>query len=135
MMQKGRICYITAFLLFLAIEVLIALFVHDAFVRPYLGDVLAVIVVYCFVRILIPKRCKLLPLYVFFFAAGVEFMQYFRLVERLGLGENRILRILAGSVFDWKDIVCYAVGCVLLGGWEVFVSNIFRDKYYKTTGR
>ena len=32
------------------IEVLIALFVHDSFIRPYLGDFLVVILIYCAVR-------------------------------------------------------------------------------------
>ncbi len=36
--------------LLLAIEVVIALFVHDAIVRPYVGDALAVILVYTGLR-------------------------------------------------------------------------------------
>ena len=44
--KKKRAFYAAAFLILLAIEVLIALFVHDRFVRPYLGDVIVVIVVY-----------------------------------------------------------------------------------------
>jgi hypothetical protein len=38
-----------AILIFI-IEVLIALFVSDSFVRPYLGDVLVVILIYCFIK-------------------------------------------------------------------------------------
>ena len=56
---------------FSLIEVLIAIYVHDAFVRPYIGDVLVVVVIYTFIRIFVPERCKLLPLYVFIFAALV----------------------------------------------------------------
>ncbi len=117
-MWGGRLFCAAAFLALLAVEVLIALFVHDAFVRPYLGDVLVVIVVYCFAQIFLLGRCRHLPLYIFFFAVGVEILQYFHLAERLGLEGNRFLRILLGSVFDWKDIVCYAAGCILLVGWE-----------------
>ena len=123
-----RLCHAAAFLLLLAAEVLIALFVHDRFVRPYLGDVLAVVAVYCFVRIFVPSRCGLLPLYVFFFAAGVELLQYFRLAERLGLTGNRFLRVLLGSVFDWADIACYAAGCVALAVWELFCRRRRRAK-------
>lgn len=61
----------------------------------------------------------MLPLYVFFFAAGVEGLQYFDLVSRLGLEENVFLRVLIGSVSDWKDMLCYAVGCVMLVGYEM----------------
>lgn len=67
---KRRICYAAATVLLTIIEVLIALYVHDDFVRPYVGDVLAVIAVYCAVRIFIPVKCKLMPLYVFIFAVG-----------------------------------------------------------------
>lgn len=100
------------------IEVLIALYVHDAFVRPYVGDMLVVIVVYAAVRIAIPDRCKWLPLYVFLFATGVECLQYINIVDILGVENNRFLRTLIGSVFDIKDILCYAVGCVILAVYE-----------------
>ena len=62
-----RIGYAIATVILLLTEVLIALYVHDAFVRPYIGDVLVVIVIYTFIRIFVPERCKLLPLYVFYF--------------------------------------------------------------------
>lgn len=117
-LRRSRFCYAAAFMFLLFVEIFIALYVRDAFVRPYLGDVLAVIVVYCFVRIFLPGRIRLLPLYIFFFAAGVEVLQYFRLAERLCLTDSRFMRILLGSVFDWKDILCYAAGCALLFGWE-----------------
>ena len=115
---KLRICYAAATLILLAVEVLIALFVHDDFIRPYIGDVLAVIVVYTFIRIIIPEKCALLPLFVFIFAVGVEILQYFDLITLLGIENNRFLRILLGSVFDLKDIMCYAIGCALLGVYE-----------------
>lgn len=118
-MLKRRFYYFLAFILILAVEILIALFVHDRFVRPYIGDVLVVIVLYFLVRIFMPEGCRWLPALIFLFATGVEFLQYFRLVERLGLSDNRLLRTLLGSVFDFKDILCYGVGCMLLqiGQW------------------
>lgn len=115
---KLRIYYAAATLILLTVEVIIALFVHDDFVRPYIGDVLAVIVVYTFLRIIVPEKCALLPLLVFIFAVGVEVLQYFDLVTLLGLESNRFLKILLGSVFDLKDIMCYAIGCALLGIYE-----------------
>ena len=119
-MQKEKMKYLVSFILLLSIEVCIALFMHDQFVRPYIGDVLVVVVIYCFIRIILPKAIKGLPLYIFLFATLVEVLQYFRLVEQLGLQNNTFLRILIGSTFDIKDIICYAVGCALLGGYELF---------------
>lgn len=118
MRNKKRVIYLIITLLLLGIEVFIGLYVHDDFIRPYVGDVLVVILIYTFLRILIPEKGKLLPLYIFLFATLVEVLQYFELVKRLGLEDNRFLSVLIGSVFDWKDIVCYGVGCFLLGIYE-----------------
>ena len=111
--MKKRLIYLIVTILILIIEVMIALFVHDKFVRPYIGDVLVTILICSFLRIFIPKGVKLLSLYVFIFAAGVEVLQYFRIVELLGLSDNRFFSILIGSVFDVKDVVCYGIGCVI----------------------
>ena len=110
--------YLTVTIVLHIIEVLIALYVHDDFVRPYVGDMLVVIVVYTFVRILIPEKVRLLPLWVFIFAVAVEILQWFHIVDILGLTDSRFFRVLIGGVFDVKDILCYGVGCVLLGIYE-----------------
>lgn len=113
-----RINYAVAFLIILLIEVMIALFVHDTVIRPYVGDVLVVVVLYLAVRVIVPDRCRYLPLYVFLFAVMVECLQYFNLVQMLGLENNTFARIIIGAIFDVKDILCYGVGCILLGIYE-----------------
>ena len=117
--MRKRIPYLTATILLFAVEVFIALFVHDSFVRPFIGDVLVVILIYTFIRIFIPEKVRLLPLYVFVFAAAVEILQYFRIVEVLGLQDNVIMSTVIGTSFDIRDILCYFVGCVFCGVWEV----------------
>ncbi len=116
--MNRRVKYLLLFIVFLLIEVFIALFVNDRFIRPYLGDVLVVVVIYYFVRIFVTDRIAILPLLIFIFAAAVEILQYFNLVERLGFTDNIFMRVLIGSVFDVKDILCYGVGCVFLGVME-----------------
>lgn len=110
---QKRCVFVCMFLVLLGIEICIALFVHDNLVRPYIGDVLAVGVVYCMVKILFVKRTPWLPLYVFLFSAMVELLPFIEWVRTIG-ESNRILGIIIGSVFDWKDIVCYAVGCLII---------------------
>lgn len=122
-MSQKRARYAVGFVLLLIIEVLIAMFVHDDFIRPYIGDVLVVVVLYFFVRIFIPDKAKLLPFYIFLFATGVEILQYFRLVEVLGVQNNSFLRILIGSVFDVKDIICYGIGCICIALPSVITRN------------
>lgn len=119
-MKSTRIFYIATTIVLIILEVLIALYIHDNFIRPYVGDVLVAIVLYCFIRIFVPSGVRFLPFYVFLFAAGVEILQYFELVKRLHLENNPFMRTLLGSVFDGKDIVCYAVGCILVGILSIF---------------
>lgn len=126
--RKYRIKYSVAFIVLLIIEVFIALYVHDNFVRPYIGDVLVVIVLYTAIRVIIPEKYALLPLYLFVFAVGVEFLQYFKLVQVLGLQNNTFFRIILGSTFDWKDILCYGVGCAILGVYEWMVRYKLRTQ-------
>lgn len=113
-MNKLRIQYVIVFSVLFIIEVCIALFVHDDFIRPYLGDVLVVMVIYYFIKIFITKQVRWLPLYVFLFAVIVELLQYFEIVKRLGLENYTFFRVLIGSVFDGKDILCYLIGCIVL---------------------
>lgn len=123
-MTSARRKYILAFLVLLGIEVFIALFVHDRFVRPYLGDVLVVGVIYAFLRSLWPRGLPWLPVGVTALAALVEAGQAFGLVDRLGLGHIRFFRILLGSTFDWADLLCYCVG----GGLILLMESLFRAR-------
>ena len=125
--RKLRLIYAAAAVLLLAAEVIIALFVHDDFIRPYFGDVLVVILLYCVVRVIAPRRPVWLPAAIFVFAALVEFSQMIPLVSLLGLDKSAFMRTVMGTSFAWLDIVCYAVGCVLTGVSE-FVLHIVRNK-------
>ncbi len=113
-MKSRRITYFIVTTVLLVIEVLIALFVHDNFVRPYVGDVLVVAVIYTCIRIFIPNKVKLLPLYIFLFGTLVELMQYINVVKLLGLQDNKFFSVLIGTTFDIKDIICYGVGCFFI---------------------
>lgn len=122
-MKKQRIKYLITFTILLCIEVLIAICVHDTFIRPYVGDLLVVVVLYCIVRVIIPDKYRLIPFWIFVFAAFIECLQYLKWVERLGIENNAFFRILMGATFDWKDIVCYGIGCILLGIYEWLIQK------------
>ena len=119
--NRIRLGYAAAFAAILIVEVLIALFVRDDFIRPYGGDILVTVLICCFGRIFFPTGARLLPLWVFFFAAAVEFGQYFDFVTMLGLGDSAFFRILLGSTFSWADIVCYGVGCAAVWAVETII--------------
>lgn len=102
-----------AFLIF-SVEVLIALFVRDNFVRPYLGDVLVVMLIYCFVKSFFNLPVFMLAVGVMAFSVTIEFLQYIHLVETLGLEKSAIARTIIGTSFAWIDILAYGVGIVII---------------------
>lgn len=110
---KLRILYGGVFILLVMIEVLIALFVHDNFVRPYLGDVIVIVVLYFFVKFFFVNATRLLPLYLFIFATFVEIGQYLHFVSLIGLDNIEFFRVLMGTSFSWYDIICYAAGSLI----------------------
>ena len=117
--MKKRMVYLAAFLILLAVEICIGLFVHDAFIRPYVGDVLVTVLLCVLVRTLWPEGMKLLPVWVFLFAVAVEFAQLLGLAKLLGL-EGTVVGVIMGATFDWKDILCYGIGCGIFGAVEFF---------------
>ncbi|MHC1686040.1 MAG: DUF2809 domain-containing protein [Clostridiaceae bacterium] len=121
--MKINIKYIVSFIVLFIIETIIALFVHDQFIRPYFGDMLVVILMYTFIRGFTKKTIKFLPIDLFIFAAIVETAQYFKIVDLLHLQNNKAATIIIGSSFDIKDILCYLVGSVILIAWEKIEKN------------
>lgn len=109
--MKKRIPYIAGFALLLVIEILIALFIHGGFIRFYMGDVIVVWVIYCFVKMLFPEiNGYITALGAMIFAFVTEFLQYIHIVDILGLGDIQFFRTLIGTSFSIVDLVCYAVG-------------------------
>ena len=117
-LKNKRVIYLAIFCGLLAVEVCIALFVHDAFVRPYVGDMLVTLLLCCMCRVAFPDEIRLLPVFVFLFAACVEIGQYFDIVALMGLADNRLLSIALGRTFSWMDLLCYAIGCVVAFGLD-----------------
>ena len=111
-MKKTRTVYALFFFILLITEICIALFVHDNFIRPYIGDALVTVLICCFLRVFIPKGVKVLPVFVFLFASLVETAQYFDIVRLLGLEGNTFISTVIGRTFSFTDIICYGVGCI-----------------------
>lgn len=104
----------------LAFEICIAIYAKDGFIRYYLGDVLAAAMLYAFGRAAFRLPPKILALAVFTLSLVIEIAQYFKVLEILGV-QNYALWIIFGGTFDWTDIICYAIGCVLAYASENFI--------------
>lgn len=76
--------------------------VRDAFVRPYVGDVLVTALLGCMIRTVWPDRWKLLGL------------------------EGTVLAVMMGSSFSRADILCYALGCILFWLFDRLCGNSTR---------
>ena len=122
--MKINIKYILGFIILLLTEIFIALFIHDSIIRPNVGDILVVILMYTFIRGFTKKPEKFLPIYLFCFATLVEVSQYYHVVRLLHLQNNKILATIIGSSFDIKDILCYLIGSVLLIIWEKIIKKL-----------
>ena len=106
--------YALAALLVFLVEVGIALWVRDRFVRPYLGGVLAVALVYLALRAVTTLRVVPAALAAFAVGVLVELGQAINLLDHLGLAGNRVARVVLGSAFSLGDLLCYAAGAVLV---------------------
>lgn len=95
-------------------EVLIAIFVHDSIIRPYVGDLLVVILLYSAVRSFLSSSVFITAISVLIFSYVIECLQYFQIVQRLGLESSQIANIIIGNYFAWMDILAYTLGILLV---------------------
>ena len=118
-----RIIYAAVSVAILIIEILIALYVRDSFIRPYGGDILVTALICCVVRVIMPHGVKLLPLWVFIFAFAVELSQLINIVALLNLEHITFFKVLIGTTFSFADLLCYAVGCILFAAFEALIKK------------
>lgn len=109
-----RMRYVLAAVILFAIEVLIALFVTDGFVRGYVGDVLVLMLVYAALRAITRMGVAGALALTIGVALAVEIAQAFGLLRALGLADNRVAAIVFGGVFDVLDIAAYLAGGALV---------------------
>ena len=113
MFQFNRNYFILTILLFL-IETAIALYLHDNFVRPYFGDFLVVILLYCFVKSFVNVSVWVAAGLVLLFSFAIEIAQYFNMVEKLGLQHYKVAKVVLGNSFAWMDLLAYILGILIV---------------------
>ena len=122
-LHKQSKWYLLVTICLLCTEIAIALFVKDKIIRPYIGDLLVVILIYAFVKIWISNRELLVAISVFVFACFIELLQYFHIVEVLGLDDNKVATVIIGSKFNTLDIVMYLMGTIVVILTEKFLKS------------
>lgn len=121
--RNTKTAYFTGFIFLLLVEISIALFVKDDFIRPYLGDFLVVILIYCFLMIVskIPVMEALLMVLLFSFM--VEFLQLVNLPKLLGFQPSWWFKIVLGSSFSAWDLLAYCFGILCTGMLEYYCNS------------
>lgn len=106
--------YFSASAVVLVVELFIALELDDAFIRPFVGDTLAVVLLYTALlsAFELPRRATALAALGFAFA--IELGQYFQLVRWLGLGDVAWARVALGTFCDPRDFVAYTAALPLI---------------------
>jgi hypothetical protein len=106
------------------IEVLIAtVWSHHRWVRGFVGDVLAVVWVYFLLKTAVGANTYGLALVAFAVGCLVELGQYLATVNDWHV-QNRVLKILLGSVADWMDVLAYACGFLLILVFEFIRARV-----------
>lgn len=116
-------------IILLITELFIALYVNDGMIRPYIGDMLAVILIYCSVKSFFDIRPLNLAIYTLIFAYTLELLQYLNLLDYLGLKRNKIATILLGGSFDWIDLINYTLGIIIVITYEKSRRKIYPKMY------
>jgi hypothetical protein len=102
--------YLLISIAILIVEIIIALFAKDQFIRPIFGDYLAVILLfYLFATFLKISKNKI-ALITLAISYSIEGLQYIHILELLHLDNIKILNILLGNSFSWSDMLAYTLG-------------------------
>jgi len=117
MFQFNRNYFAITILLFL-LEIAIAMYVHDNFIRPYFGDFLVVILLYCFLKSFVKVSVWVAAALVLVFSFTIETAQYFNLVEKLGFQHSKIAKVVLGNSFAWMDLLAYTLGMLAVISME-----------------
>jgi uncharacterized membrane protein len=117
--------YFLAAIILLVVEICIAKFVHDKIIRPYIGDFLVVILIYCLVKTFFNTPVFATAIGVLLFSYAVETAQYFNVVGILGLQNSKLAKIIIGSAFEWADLLMYTGGILTAVAAEKYLLQGF----------
>ncbi|UBZ07208.1 DUF2809 domain-containing protein [Salegentibacter mishustinae] len=117
--------YLTGFFSLLIIEILIASFIKDDFIRPYLGDFLVVIMLYCFLMGLSRFSIYKSLFIVLVFSFTIEFFQLIDIPKLLQYQPPKSIMIILGNSFSVWDLVAYLLGLI-----SCLIIEILKNRTY-----
>ncbi|HEX8019894.1 DUF2809 domain-containing protein [Mucilaginibacter sp.] len=121
-MKLNRSYLILTLILFIT-EVFIGIYLHDRLIRPFGGDLLVVILIYCLIKSFLNTPWLKTAVGTLIFSYIVEISQYFNLLSHLGLQNSKVAGILLGHSFSWGDMLCYTIGISIVMIIELIYSQ------------
>ncbi|WP_029036417.1 ribosomal maturation YjgA family protein [Salinimicrobium xinjiangense] len=106
--------YFSAAILLFLVEVFIALYINDSWIRPYGGDFLVVFFLYSLVKSFLKISVKNAIFGVLLFSWFVEGLQAIDLLSLLGIEKNWLFVVILGSTFEWLDILIYTLAALVI---------------------
>ena len=123
--RNRRRNYLIGFFFLLIIEILIAIFIKDDFIRPYLGDFLVVIMLYCFLMAISRFYIYKSLFIILVFSFTIEFLQLIDIAKLLQYQLPRPIMIILGNSFSVWDLVAYLLGllsCLII---EILINKTY----------
>ncbi len=106
--------YFSVTVLLFITELFIANYMHDTIIRPYGGDFLAIILIYCCVKSFFNFPVIKTAVGVLIFSYAVEISQYFHFIKLIGWEHAKIARMILGTSFSFTDLLTYTLGLALV---------------------
>ncbi len=114
MTLKFNKTYFAFFTLLLVVEIAIAIFLKEGFIRHTFGDYLVVILMYTCIRSFSNIKPLAAAVGVLLFAFNIEFLQLFNLLDVLNLRDSHLAKLILGSTFHISDLIAYTLGVLTI---------------------
>jgi len=85
-----------------------------------------VILLYCFIKSFVNTGVGATVIGVLVFSYALETLQYFHIVNVLGLQDSRIACIIIGTYFAWTDLLMYTLGLLLV--WLIEIKLLHKPR-------
>ena len=123
-MFKIQFSYLIVAIVLLVTEIIIGAFIHDSIIRPFFGDFLVVILLYCLLKSFVKIDTNIAAIGVLLLSYCIETAQFFHVLNMLGLENSAIARILFGTSFSWMDMLMYSLGFLVVWIIEMRIRSV-----------
>ena len=120
--MKKKTYMISAIMLFLSEIAILMFWEKNLFIRGFVGDVLAVIFLYAVIKSVVNIKILYGAVLSFLVGAVLEIGQYYNFAEKINMQNNRIFTVIFGANFDWKDILAYFIGGLIVIAVEKIIT-------------